>query len=132
MTATVRVSWPPSGNRYWRVNPRTGRPYRSDEARAYIEETRWLCNAAAVEQTTGPVSVRLQFAHDAGRRIDLDNGVKVLLDALQGYAYADDKQVVHLEAELVLLPRKAEPFVIVTVTPRAVRALLTQEDSDVL
>ena len=126
---TLRLSYPPSSNRYWRVNQHTGRPYRTDEARAYIDETRWLCNIADVGMTDAPVSIRLQFMHDTGRRIDLDNGVKVLLDALQGHAYADDKQVVRLEAELILLPRKAEPYVIATVTPCTIRKVSLTEVS---
>lgn len=125
---SITLPYPPSSNRYWRVNRHTGRPYRSAEATAYIEAVGWACVAqGCTEPTQETVALHLQFAHAAGRRIDLSNGIKVLEDALQGYAYADDKQVVHLEAELVLLPRKAEPYVIVTVTPPAVRELLTKE-----
>lgn len=125
---SVTLPYPPSANRYWRINPHTCRPYRSSEAGDYIEAVGWACVAqGCTEPTQETVALHLQFAHAAGRRIDLSNGIKVLEDALQGYAYADDKQVVHLEAELVLLPRKSEPYVIVTVTPRAVRELLTKE-----
>lgn len=114
--ASLVVGYPPSGNRYWRVNRQTGRPYKSDEARAYIEAVGWRCiEHGLTEPLTGTVAVRLEFHTLPGRRIDLDNGVKVLLDALQGYAYADDKQVVKLEAEIVEIAKGTEPYVQVTI-----------------
>ena len=69
------------------------------------------------------VSVRLAYHRAPGRRIDLDNGLKQLLDALQGFAYSDDKQIVHLEAELVELPRNRKPYVVVTIVPCEARVL---------
>ena len=103
---------------------RTGKPYRSAEAAAYIEAVGWACVAqGCTEPTQETVALHLQFAHAAGRRIDLSNGIKVLEDALQGYAYADDKQVVHLEAELVLLPRSCTPYVVVVIVPCEARKL---------
>ena len=120
--ASLILAYPPSGNRYWRVNRQTGRPYKSDEARAYIEDTGWRCiEHGMIEPLAGTVAVRLEFHTLPGCRIDLDNGVKVLLDALQGYAYADDKQVVKLEAELVIMPRNSTPCVFVTVEPCTAR-----------
>ena len=88
---SITLPYPPSSNRYWRVNRHTGRPYRSAEATAYIEAVGWACVAqGCTEPTQETVALHLQFAHAAGRRIDLSNGIKVLEDALQGYAYAAD------------------------------------------
>jgi Holliday junction resolvase RusA-like endonuclease len=121
---TIRLTYPPSTNRYWRINKQTGKPYKSEEARAYIDAVGWECAARGfTEPTLETVSLRLQFMHDGGRRIDLTNGIKVLEDALQGFVYVDDKQVVHQEAELVILPRKSEPYVLVTVVPCEARIL---------
>lgn len=47
---------------------------------------------------SGRVRVRLRFFR-AARRGDLDNRLKVALDALRGIAYEDDSQVTRLEAE---------------------------------
>ena len=122
MTKTITLPYPISANRYWRVNKQTGTIYRSKEAKTYIEDTGWaMLRAGWTEPALETVSVRLRFMHDAGRRIDLDNGIKIVLDALQGFAYADDKQVVYIEAELVVLPRKVTPFVEVVIAPREAR-----------
>lgn len=48
---------------------------------------------------SGPVGMRVQFYRASRRRIDLDNLCKLILDALNGVAYVDDVQVVHLTAE---------------------------------
>ena len=120
---SVTLPYPPSANRYWRVN-RTGKPYRSAEAAAYIEAVGWECAARGLtDPLLETVSVRLAYHHAPGRRIDLDNGLKQILDALQGYAYSDDKQIVHLEAELVQLPRSRTPYVVVVIVPCEARVL---------
>lgn len=120
----LRLPYPPSSNRYWRVNRQTGKPYRSPEAKAYITTVGWECAAQGYnEPTAETVSLRLQFHHDAGRRIDLTNGIKILEDALKGFAYVDDVQVVHQEAELVIIPPRLEPYVLVTVIPCEARVL---------
>ena len=81
----LRLPYPPSSNRYWRVNRQTGKPYRSPEAKAYITTVGWECAAQGYnEPTAETVSLHLQFHHDAGRRIDLTNGIKILEDALKG------------------------------------------------
>jgi crossover junction endodeoxyribonuclease RusA len=123
-TKTVVLPYPPSANRYWRTNRQTGKPYKSEEARAYIEAVGWEC---AIHGLTDPaledVSVRARFARPAGRRIDLDNGIKILIDALQGYAYANDKQVIHIEAEIAHIPKGRDPYVVVTIRPAVVQVL---------
>lgn len=50
------------------------------------------------EPLVGPVSVSLEV-HFPARRGDLQNRIKVLLDALQGEVFKDDVQVHHLEVE---------------------------------
>ncbi len=47
---------------------------------------------------TGPVELSVRVYRPA-KRGDLDNSLKVLLDALKGVAYVDDKQVKKIVAE---------------------------------
>lgn len=91
------LPWPPSANRYWRHW--RGRMVVSQAARAY--------KAAAATQAwsdglrmipDGPVSVTAVLHPPDRRRRDLDNCLKVLLDALEGVGYADDHQVRELMA----------------------------------
>lgn len=124
----VTLDYPPSANRFWRVNRSTGKPYRSKEANAYKDSTRRACvEAGLVYPLTEGVSVRLVYLHPPGQRIDLDNGIKQVLDALQGFAYVDDKQIVHIEAELVMLPKKNTPYLIVYIEPREAKTFYIPE-----
>ncbi len=92
----ITLPYPPSANRYWRTD-RGGRPHVSDEARAYKAAVGLLCRSLRLQPVAGEVDVRLDVYRPA-RRGDLDNSIKVLLDALKGHAYADDQQVVSINA----------------------------------
>lgn len=100
ITQTVReiratLPYPPSANRYWR-NAR-GRTFVSKEAKEYKQavksEMQWL----TPKPIEGAVAVTIAV-YRPRRAGDLDNCIKVLLDALNGIAYADDKQVVQINA----------------------------------
>lgn len=111
MTRIV-LPYPISANRYWRAV--RGRVLVSAEARAYKARVAWLCMAAKVRPLDGPLSVSLAVYRP--RHIgDLDNTLKVLLDALRGIAFADDDQVVELHA--LRLDDKANPRAEVTLGP---------------
>jgi crossover junction endodeoxyribonuclease RusA len=96
------LPYPISANRYWR-NFR-GRIVRSSEAVAYKERVAWenarskpLCSNVAVIVTLQP---KLTKKGEASKTvIDLDNALKVALDALQGVAYNNDKQIRKISAE---------------------------------
>ena len=94
------LPYPPSSNRYWRVF--RGRAVRSREAKAYIEGVRRLLGH--VKPTAAEVAVELEVIRPA-RRGDLDNRLKVVLDALRGLVYEDDRQVVELHAWRMEAPR---------------------------
>lgn len=101
----ILLPYPPGTNRLWR-NAR-GRMIPSSEALAWKREAAWRAQAAGVRPITGPVAVelvlhpRLTAKGRASRtRLDLDAPIKPLLDALNGVAYADDKQVTHIHAAL--------------------------------
>lgn len=86
---------PPSANRYWR---RAGnRIYVSQEAQDYKAHVGWLCNQQGIEPLSGDVWVALKV-YRKQKRGDLDNTLKVTLDSLNGYAYTDDSQIVHIGA----------------------------------
>ena len=105
------LPFPPSSNRYWR-NYR-GHMVKSDEARTYQQEAKILARVAGVFPVeTALVKVKLAFFRPA-KRGDLDNRIKILLDALQGIAYEDDSQVKEIHA--VMNDDKRNPRVEVSV-----------------
>lgn len=137
----VRLVLPPplSANRYWRSFV----PWRgtraivvvSDEAKAYRRDVLKLALAAGVRKPiTGRVSlgVKLYPARpldwakraakdpdgwdDTVRSIDLDNALKVLLDALKNVAFEDDAWVRRIDAERCE-PDERGARVVVTVSP---------------
>lgn len=99
------LPYPISTNRYWR-NVR-GRMIRSKEAIAYKTQAGWIAKTCGVKPTNNAVSIHIKLHPKTTKAglaskicIDLDNSIKIALDALNGIAYIDDKQVVRLLAEL--------------------------------
>lgn len=105
------MPFPPSSNRYWRHN--RGRTHRSKEANDYRDAVAYICNAAGVEPLDGDIAISMHFYRPA-KRGDLDNRLKQIFDALQGYAYHDDKQVSEIHA--VRHDDKENPRVEITLT----------------
>lgn len=94
----VTLPYPPSGNRMWRLF--RGRAVKSAKVVTYnrLVAQAFRCTLGPrCVPIQGPVAVRLEI-HRPMRRGDLDNRVKVLLDAMEGLAFVDDEQVAHLEA----------------------------------
>lgn len=106
------LPYPPSANRYWKTW--RGRAVKSPEAKAYTLAVGGLCKVARAKPLDGPISVEISVYRPL-RRGDLDNRIKVTLDALRGHAFADDDQVVELHA--YRYDDKARPRVEVEVTP---------------
>ena len=103
---------PPLANRYWRIGH--GHLYRCSEADNYRRTLMVLLRQAKCRCLHGPVwvTIRVYRKRKAG---DLDGYLKVLLDALQGLAFENDRQVRQLVASLE--PEdKVHPRVEVTVT----------------
>lgn len=101
----LSLAYPPSTNRLWR-NVR-GRTVLSAEAIAWKHAAAWQARAHGCPQLAGPVAVevilhpRLTKTGQASQiRLDVDGPIKIALDALQGVAYANDKQVVRLLATI--------------------------------
>lgn len=85
----------PSANRYWRMV--NGRMVRSREATDYKHYVALLCATAGFVPLDGNVCLSVDVYRPA-KRGDLDNFLKVVGDALIGFAYHDDSQVVELRA----------------------------------
>jgi Holliday junction resolvase RusA-like endonuclease len=95
----IRLSLPepPSANRYWR---RAGTTiHRSTEATRYIELVALHVRLAGVRKISGSVELRMVW-YRKNRTGDLDNRIKVVQDALQHGAFADDGKVRRLVAEM--------------------------------
>lgn len=120
------------------VKPKGGKPfitwYLTDEAKAYKEEVAWRARAAGFHQPLqGRIAVHMALypkrPQDAERRIrknphnwdddvqslDLDNARKVILDALNGVAYIDDRWIWSDSAER--MEPDGEARVVVTIAP---------------
>lgn len=89
----LKLPIPPSANRYWRNF--NGRVVVSSEASDYKSQVGWLCNQLSPFQGNVAVSVTVYRARKAG---DLDNYLKVLLDALKGILFPDDSAVVEIHS----------------------------------
>lgn len=121
----LTLPYPPSANRYWRtrvITPKVGVPivstYVSSEAKAFKESVGWLARNAGIR---APLPGRIELAYalhpklpqdwrtrerkdptgweDTVMCMDLDNAQKVLLDALKGVVFGDDKWVRKITAQ---------------------------------
>lgn len=139
MMITVTLPPPVSANVYWRtrVVKNMAMTYVSAEAKAFKAAVAQLVRAAGlVEPIPGRVAVKLQmYPHrpldwktrqrklgaawdDGVRSIDLDNSIKVTLDAMKGVAFLDDVWVRQIAAER--MEPDGEARVVVTITSIAV------------
>ncbi len=92
----ITLPYPPSANRYWRnVN---GRTLKSAQAREYQESAGWIAKEQGLQPLVGAVLVDVRVYRPA-QRGDLDNSLKVVLDALKGIGYMDDSQIVKIIAQ---------------------------------
>jgi crossover junction endodeoxyribonuclease RusA len=85
----VQLPVAPSANRYWRVW--RNRAVRTKDAENYRSAVAAIIGRQSVY--TGPVAVTMHWYREA-RRGDLNNRTKILLDALEGCVYENDRQIV--------------------------------------
>lgn len=107
------LPYPLSLNRYWTVLPGTRQIGPSIEGRRWKQAARALAltRKPAGAPIDGAVAVGIELHPKArrdgkasGTRVDVDNACKLALDALQGVAYANDRQIE------VLVVRVARPL----------------------
>lgn len=110
---TYTLPLPPSANRYWRHF--RGRTVVSAEAKQYKATVAALMHEHQVDPLTGPVCVSITVYRER-KAGDLDNRIKIVLDAMQGIFYANDKQV--RELHCYLADDKHAPRCIVAVAPK--------------
>jgi crossover junction endodeoxyribonuclease RusA len=96
----LELPLPPSVNRYWRFNPKSGQAYVTAAGKAYraavigvakhLRSTGRIATAAL----SGRLRVGVVLCPPDERRRDLDNVLKALLDALtHARVYGDDEQI---------------------------------------
>ena len=98
---TIQLDYPPSTNRAWRMA--NGRMIQNQAVKTWKQSAQWIARAAGTPKLAGAVRIvatlhpRMTKSGQASkRRLDLDNSLKMALDALNGIAYCDDRQVVEL------------------------------------
>lgn len=107
----IILPYPISTNRYWRTF--RGMTVVSKEAKAYKEQVAQIAQLSGCIKHNGNVSIditlypkRNKDGSANAKVLDLDNCLKVVLDALQGVAYDNDKQVVALTAKYANEPKE--------------------------
>lgn len=114
----VTLPYPPSVNHYVRFTTR-GFAYQSKEAKAYKQGAKLRALTQGMRPILEGEVCLLVTVYRPAKRGDLDNHLKVLLDSLNGVAYADDKQVGELFVSR--FEDAANPRVVVSVWPRDVK-----------
>jgi len=99
----LKLSVPPSANEYFHVTAKGGR-YPTPEAKAYRAAVAMLSTLRfrGIAQPwfpEGDVALSMYWSRKNLAAGDLDNRLKILLDALQGVAYTNDRQVARIVAE---------------------------------
>lgn len=92
---TLELPFPPSINKYyksWR-----GRVVLGAEGRSYKQVVGGICLEQRCKPLRGNLYAGIQFFPPDRRRRDLDNFLKCLLDALEGFCYEDDYQISYLK-----------------------------------
>ena len=107
----IILPYPISTNRYWRTF--RGMTVVSEEAKAYKKQVAQIAQLSGCIKHNGNVSIditlypkRNKDGSANAKVMDLDNCLKVVLDALQGVAYDNDKQVVALTAKYANEPKE--------------------------
>lgn len=102
-STVLDLAYPPSTNRLWRSAH--GKHYVSPEAETWKRQAGWIARMAKCTLATGNVAVAITLhprqtkrGEASKTRLDLDNTIKCTLDALNGIAWHDDKQVTCLVA----------------------------------
>lgn len=99
MITTIIIPGKPVGKGRPRFN-RNGHAYTPKDTRDHEARIAWHAKAAMNrrEPLDGTVEVRFRFVLPDRRRRDIDNLLKLGLDAMNGITYSDDTQVHHIEA----------------------------------
>lgn len=101
----ISLPYPVSTNRLTRFG--YGRAYLSPRARAWKAECAAIAIIAGIEVSTMPMHVSIilhpkltKAGLSSKTRCDIDNSLKAAFDALNGIAWADDKQIEKVTAQI--------------------------------
>lgn len=98
----VDVQWP--GEPRAKERPRGRNFYTPTKTRKAERDIGWIlrqaCDDNAEVPTSLPVEVNISFRLKSGARRDIDNMIKLCLDAANGIVWLDDSQVVKLVVAL--------------------------------
>jgi len=86
----------------------------TDKWQSWKNEVAWVCISEKITPFDGAVGMKVSWFRKQ-KKGDIDSKLKALLDALQKYAYHDDKQVEELEIKRFEDPKN--PRMEVTVYP---------------
>jgi len=95
---TFTLPYPPSLNRIYRSKVNGG-VRKTASAKKWAVDAGWAYKASGGIRLTGPVTIMVNLFQPAdGQKRDVDNALKILLDAMNGVAWIDDSQVVAIGA----------------------------------
>jgi Holliday junction resolvase RusA-like endonuclease len=86
----MQIPYPPSANKYWRCVNNVMKV--SAEARAYKNAIRMACIAQRLKPIVGTIHVFMDV-YRPQKSGDLDNRIKVVLDAMKDYVFGDDDEI---------------------------------------
>ncbi len=107
VSASVSASFRVNGKPVPKGRPRfvRGRAITPPETRVAERRIATIARSSGVRPRAGHVQVMIEFYVSTGVRGDIDNLAKLVLDALNGVAWVDDRQVVELDVAISRCPK---------------------------
>lgn len=115
MSINLTLPYAPSVNHaHW--HKKNGARVLKPKARAFFEEVAAIAKNACIEPIEGDVSITMHI-YRAAINHDISNRIKITEDALQGWAYANDKNVseLHIYKHEATKPKKKTARIVVEV-----------------
>ncbi len=101
MTVVIPGRAVPKGRPRMSVRGRTAYLYTPEATVAYEQAVGLCARQQYRKPLEGPVELSIRVYVRRGIRGDLDNYVKAISDGLNGVAFVDDRQVVHIDAQIL-------------------------------
>lgn len=124
-TSRLVLPYPPSVNHAYKRGARG--TILTETAAVYKHEAGWRAKEQGVQFISGDVALYVDFYRPVYKP-DLDNGLKLLIDSLNGIAWEDDSQLVEIHARRFDDP--ANPRVNVVIKEVPVRKPRVEREPD--